>query len=337
MTPGRKLSRQREHHVTHVNATMAYSAAKSAAPVLLSALLAIGLAGCSTSNQSAQAPVEVAPAQTTQQAASISLAPVAAPGSVSNQMGQMLKAAAAEKNIPIEDDGAEYTVRGYLVASPETDGTKVSYIWDITDKSGKRAHRFSGEEMVDERVSGDPWAAVDESAMRKIALTTADRLQQWLPKTDVAATQVATTGSVNATSTTGQPNNPQLASAQASVSETLVLVPEVTGAPGNGNSALPAAMRRELQSRGLKLVESKQSNTYTVRGTVELGQAQDGQQPITIRWLVLSPAGEPLKNAVVQRNNIQEGSLNGSWGRVAEIAAGEAAKAVAEILPDPTS
>lgn len=325
--------------MTRVNATMAFSAAKRAVPVFFAALLAAGLAGCSTSDETAQAPAELAPAQTTKKVASVSLAPVAAPGSVSNKMGQMLQTAAKEKNIPVKEDGAEYTVRGYLVASPESEGTKVSYIWDVTDKSGKRAHRFSGEEMVEERVSGDPWSAVDDKAMRKIAATTADRLQQWLPKKEIPATQVATTGSVNATSTTGQPEEEtgQLASAQATNSEILVVVPQISGAPGDGNSALPAAMRRELQSRGLKLIESKEPSAYTVRGTVELGEAEGGKQPITIRWLVLGPDGKPLKNAVVQRNKIEEGSLDGSWGRVADIAAGEAAKAVAKILPDPTS
>jgi len=324
--------------VTRVNATTAHSAAKRAVPVFFAALLAMFIAGCSTSDQTANAPAEIAPAQTTKQVSSVSLAPVAAPGSVSNKMGQMLETAAKEKNIPIKGDGADYTVRGYLVASPESEGTKVSYIWDVTDKSGKRAHRFSGEEMIEKRVSGDPWAAVEDKAMRKIALTTADRLRQWLPKKD-GPTQVATTGSVNATSTTGQPDQErsQRASAQASPSEILVVVPEVKGAPGDGNSALPAAMREELQSRGLKLIDSKKPDAFTVRGTVELGQSDGGQQPITIRWLVLGPDGKPLKNAVVQRNKIQEGSLNGSWGRVADIAAGEAAKAVAKILPEPTS
>ncbi len=324
--------------MTRVNATTASSATKLAIAVFLAALLAMILAGCSTSDQTAQAPAEIAPAQTKQKVASVSLAPVAAPGSVSNKMGKMLETAAKEKNIPVESDDADYTVRGYLVASPESEGTKVSYIWDVTDKSGKRAHRFSGEEMVEKRVSGDPWAAVDDKAMRKIALTTADRLRQWLPKENVP-TEVATTGSVNATSSTGQPDQErsQLASAQATSSEILVVVPEVTGAPGDGNTALPTAMQRELQSRGLKLVESKRPNAYTVRGTVELGNAENGKQPITIRWLVLGPDGKPLKNAVVQRNQIEEGSLDGSWGRVAEIAAGEAAKAVAEILPEPTS
>jgi len=324
--------------VTRVKATTASSRGKRAAPVFLATLLAAVLAGCSTSNQTAEAPAEIAPAKTKKQVASVSLAPVAAPGSVSNKMGKMLETAAKEKSIPVEGEGADYTVRGYLVASPESEGTKVSYIWDVTDKSGKRAHRFSGEEMVEKRVSGDPWAAVEDDAMRKIALTTADRLQQWLPKKDVP-TKVATTGSVNATSTTGQPNQrpSQQARSEARSSEILVVVPEVTGAPGDGNTALPTAMRQELKSRGLKLINAKKPNAYTVRGTVELGQADSGKQPITIRWLVLGPDGKPLKNAVVQRNKIQEGSLNGSWGRVADIAAGEAAKAVAKILPDPTS
>jgi len=324
--------------VTRVTVTTALSAGMRAVPILFAASLALVAAGCSTSDQSAQAPSELAPAQTTKKTASVSLAPVAAPGSVSGKMGQMLASAAKDKQIPVKDDGAEYTVRGYLVASPESEGTKVSYIWDVTDKSGKRAHRFSGEEMVEKRVSGDPWAAVDDNAMRKIALTTADRLQQWLPKKEVPAQQVATTGSVSAASATGEPTRQaSLNNASATQSELLVVVPEVTGAPGDGNSALPAAMRRQLQSRGVKLIDEKKPNAYTVRGTVELGQEEDGKQPITIRWLVLDPDGNTLKSAVVQRNQIQAGSLDGSWGRVADVAAGEAAKAVAKILPDPTS
>ncbi len=308
-------------------------------PFVAAILSAIVLGGCSSSNQTAETPSEIAPARSTQQIASVSLAPVAAPGSVSGRMGKMLATAAEEKNIPVEDGKkADYTVRGYLVASPEAEGTKVSYIWDITDKGGKRAHRFSGEEVVQKRVSGDPWSAVDDQAMRKIAVKTADTLQQWLPKKDIPAPQVTTTGSVAATSTTApRAERAQLTRASAQPSRVLVMVPEVTGAPGDGNTALPSAMRKQLESRGLALTDSQNGSAYTVRGEVELGSAEDGQQPITIRWLVLDPGGKPLKSAVVQRNKIRQGSLDGSWGRVAEMAAGEAAKAVAEILPEPTS
>lgn len=323
--------------MTRVTVTTALSAGMRAVPIFLASLLAVFAAGCSSSDQ-AQVPAELAPAQTQKKTASISLAPVAAPGSVSDKMGQMLASAAKQKNIPIKQDGqSDYKVRGYLVASPESEGTKVSYIWDVTDESGKRAHRFSGEEMIEKRVSGDPWSAVDEKAMRKIALNTADRLQQWLPKKEVP-TQVATTGSVNATSAEASDGErASLATSSDASSEMIVVVPEVTGAPGDGNTALPTAMRRQLESRGIKLTDTDTPNAYTVRGTVELGEAEDGKQPITIRWLVLGPNGEPLKSAVVQRNKIAEGSLDGEWGRVADLAAGEAAKAVAKILPEPTS
>jgi len=325
--------------VTRVTVQTALFAVKRVVPILFAACFATFAAGCSTSDQTAEAPSELAPTKTTKTTASVSLAPVAAPGSVSNKMGKMLASAAKAENIPLkEDEKADYTVRGYLVASPESEGTKISYIWDVTDKSGKRAHRFSGEEMVDKRVSGDPWAAVDDKSMRKIALKTADQLQQWLPKKNTPA-KVATTGTVSATSTTSTPPGQQQTATSPSRSqpEVVVAVPKVTGAPGDGNTALPAAMRRQLKSRGVKLTRSSTSGAYTVRGTVELGEPEDGKQPITIKWLVLGPDGNPLKSAVVQRNKIKKGSLDGNWGQVADVAASEAAKAVAKILPDKTS
>ena len=48
------------------------------------------------------------------------------------------------------EEKAEYTLRGYVVSSLEKKGTKskVSYIWDVTDASGKGVHRVSGEESA---------------------------------------------------------------------------------------------------------------------------------------------------------------------------------------------
>ena len=39
-----------------------------------------------------------------------------------------------------------------------------------------------------------------------------------------------------------------------------------------------------------------------------------------------------MEKAVVQRNKVPEGSLNGAWGQVADLAAGEAAKSVAKLI-----
>ncbi len=110
------------------------------------------------------------------------------------------------------------------------------------------------------------------------------------------------------------------------------MVPPVTGAPGDGEASLTAAMRRHLEQAGVKLIEGNDPNAYTVRGSVQLGNADGGQQPITIRWLVVDPSGKTMEKAVVQRNKVPEGSLNGSWGQVADLAAGEAARSIAKLI-----
>jgi hypothetical protein len=95
-------------------------------------------------------------------------------------------------------------------------------------------------------------------------------------------------------------------------------------------------MKRHLQSAGVKLVDRpSDGSTYTVKGTVEMGSAVDGQQPITIQWTVVDPSGKTLDKAVVQRNKVQEGSLDGPWGQIADLAAGEAAKSVARLIVKP--
>ena len=70
-------------------------------------------------------------------------------------------------------------------------------------------------------------------------------------------------------------------------------------------------------------------------GNVEMGGAVDGQQPITIQWTVVDPNGKTLDKAVVQRNKVAQGSLDGPWGQVADLAAGEAAKSIAKLIVKP--
>lgn len=334
--------------MTRVTVAAALYAAKRVVPLMLAGLLAVLAAACSTQSQQTGVATSLTPGeQPVVSSASVAFAPLAAPGHVSTQLGKMLTSAAQEKQIRVVDaDKADYTVKGYLVAAPDSKGTKVSYIWDVTDKSGKRARRFSGEKLIEKRANGDPWSAVGEAEMREIATATADTLAAWLPKKESSPSAVATTGSVRATSTSQEDKeeakkpsgDTSLAAATAKPELIVVAVPDLSGAPGDGNTSLAAAMKRHLKARGVRLAEGKPADgTYTIRGTVELGEATEGQQPITIRWLVLDPKGKPLKNAVVQRNKIREGSLDGAWGNVADLAAAEAAKAVAKILNKPTS
>jgi hypothetical protein len=119
--------------------------------------------------------------------------------------------------------------------------------------------------------------------------------------------------------------------------EAVAVVPPVSGAPGDGGESLTAAMRKHLQQAGVKLADGPGgSNAYTVKGSVEMGGAVDGQQPITIQWTVLDPSGKRLDKAVVQHNKVAPGSLDGPWGQIADLAAGEAAKSIAKLIAKPT-
>jgi hypothetical protein len=346
---------------------------------LLGGIIALSLAGCETRSSSSngglvgslfgsssnEQPAVTGSteraAQLAAQAKPLTFAPViGAPAKISSTMSEKLVAAATQKNLKVESSNSSgYTVRGYLVAASAQSGTKLSYIWDIRDQSGKRAKRFQGDELIEGKKGGDPWALVDDAAIDKIAASTADKISAWMygeintaasaepvqaeaqkPEPTVQQTSYAErplpsqepkpvqqTASANVLSTP-----PQQPAAPSAPAEIVAVVSPVTGAPGDGEQSLTTAMRRHLTNAGVKLVEGSSASAYTVKGTVQLGSADGGQQPITIRWQVVDPAGKQIDKAVVQRNKIPAGSLDGPWGKVADLAASEAAKSIAKLI-----
>jgi hypothetical protein len=343
--------------VTRVTVMTARCGARRVALPLIGGLIALSLAACETSSNNSGAAVSSTLASP-QQAKSkpIAFAPViGAPAKVSSKMNELLVASAGQKNIPIAAaKDAEYTVRGYLVAAADAKGTKFSYIWDITDKGGKRAKRIQGDELIEGKKGGDPWALVDEAVMQRVALKTADDLIAWMPADGAPPTTASTSEAAQPASqaesqpaeqrvsrsrepeenvlAVQQPEATAAAQPAAVRGSAIAMVPPVTGAPGDGEASLTAAMRRHLEQAGVKLIEGSDPTAYTVRGSVQLGTPDGGQQPITIRWLVVDPTGKTMEKAVVQRNKVPEGSLNGSWGQVADLAAGEAARSVAKLI-----
>ena len=63
----------------------------------------------------------------------------------------------------------------------------------------------------------------------------------------------------------------------------------VTGAPGDGSSALTTAIQRELSKNGLQSRDVPDTQAYKVEGKVAMGQSKDGKQPIQIDWNVIDP------------------------------------------------
>ena len=291
---------------------------------------------------------------------------IGAPESVAKQLQIQLTAAIERQQITVAkapNDKAEFTVRGYVVSAREKAVTKVPYIWDITDQSGKRVNRITGEEVVSGAQGKDPWVAVTPQIIDAISNKTAGSLATWL-QTQVPAA-VAATGApgtpgvqpvaasgagAGAMQTAASPSPSPLAPPQplpkaAAAAQTTgsidrsgavnAMVPSVSGAPGDGSVTLTGALQRELARNGVRLTDKPSGQTYRVEGKVVVGEGKDGRQPIQIDWSVKDPQGKNL-GTVSQKNEIPQGSLDGAWGKTADAAAAAAAQGILKLLPPQT-
>ena len=345
--------------MTTVDTAAAWRVEKPITLAVLAAYVAFGLAGCGTGNNllgSTEAPTKVATPGIQTPAtpqAKVAIAPViGAPDSIAKQLQTQLGSALEQKGIGTvkATDKAEYTLRGYIVSAREKAGTKVSYIWDVTDPAGKRVNRITGEELVSGAAGKDPWASVNTQLTQSIADKTAGSLATWLPSHKSAA--VASGGATAAmASAPAAPSPTAVASAEPAAAAPTpaapateatgsigrdngvsAVAPVVTGAPGDGDTSLAGALQRELSRSGVALADKPTGPAYRVEGKVTLGEGKDGKQPITIDWHVKDPQGKKL-GTVTQKNEIPQGSLDGAWGKTADAAAAAAAQGILKLLP----
>lgn len=349
--------------MTTIDAAAAWRGKKSVVFAVFAAFMGFGLGGCETGGglfptaSDPNASIISSPVPTAPQTAKIAIAPViGAPDTVARQLQTQLASAMESQRITVAKapaEAAEYTVRGYVVSARERGRTKVSYIWDVTDPAGKRVNRITGEEVLSGAATKDPWAAVTPQVVDTISSKTAGSLATWLPTQSAVASGGAATPTASIAGT--PPSNPSSVvamqsspppSASAAPSAAggpttgsiarsgpvSAMVPSVTGAPGDGSVALTSAIQRELTRSGVALTTSPSGQTYRVEGKVAVGQAQNGKQPIQIDWDVKDPQGKKL-GTVSQKNEIPQGSLDGSWGKTADAAASAAAQGILKLLP----
>jgi hypothetical protein len=352
--------------VTTMDAAAARRLHPRVALAVLMAWAGLGLAGCETggsfgslfgssnSTQVAEPVAATKPMQAQPALAKVSVAPIiGAPDGVAKQIQDEFSGAVERQNVSIaagKDERVDYTLRGYIVAAKDKSGTKVSYIWDVTDSTGKRVNRITGEEVVAGHASKDPWAAITPSVAQSVSGKAANSFVAWL-QTQSGQGAVATTLSTGGQpagigATESAPRAPRTAAKAPAATQTsstttssigrddqvTALVPAITGAPGDGSKSLAAAIQRELSVKGVTLADRPTPAAYRVEGTVVMGQAEGGKQSIQIEWLVRDPQGKKL-GTVSQKNEIAEGSLDGPWGKVADQAAGAAVQGIIKLLP----
>ena len=110
------------------------------------------------------------------------------------------------------------------------------------------------------------------------------------------------------------------------------MIVTITGAPGDGNTALAAAIHSELARVGLPISDQGRGLKYRLDVHVTVGQVRDdGQQPVEVEWRLRNPEGKK-QGTLTQSVEVPDGELNGPWGNDATDAAHAAAQGILRLL-----
>jgi hypothetical protein len=221
-----------------------------------------------------------------------------APAATSVALAEAMADALAERNIPASTGSGNqrsYYLHGYV----DDAGRDVVILWTLIDPRGAVV------DTVPQPIDGTqpaPWAEASPALMRRLAHQSAPQIAA-LVQGAVPAENVV----------------PALH------------VAEVAGAPGLGNRQLRSALRRHLAASGLQVTESPATDGLTVSGIVAVGPVTGDRQIATLEWLVRDAAGKEV-GRIAQSNPVAAGSLDGSWGPVADNAARGAAEGITALV-----
>lgn len=110
-----------------------------------------------------------------------------------------------------------------------------------------------------------------------------------------------------------------------------ILVKPVTGAPGDGNQALHAAIVKELQASDIEITTNSTQASLILTGNVSLQPLEQGMDEVLVIWRVQTMDGFEVGRAT-QANNIATGKLDGLWGNKAKKIAEEALIGIERII-----
>jgi hypothetical protein len=114
-----------------------------------------------------------------------------------------------------------------------------------------------------------------------------------------------------------------------------VMIGQVTGAPGDGDTSLTDQMRTHLALLGPAVLTTAAGADFTVQGEVKAVPIPGQKQRIEIQWIIKNAAGQDL-GRVVQLNEIPAGTLDHYWGDVAAVVATEASGGVNDVIKKQT-
>lgn len=193
-----------------------------------------------------------------------------------------------------------------LLVRAELDGDRVVPTYTVRDDKGRAVGSAVGV-----AVPAKAWADGDPLVLKMSAVAIAPKIADMLVGIDAARKR-------------SDPRSIFNRPAQ-------VAVPDVTGAPGDGNQSLARRMRAQLPQLGDIVQDAPLGADFTVKGEVRTAPGAAGTTRVEIQWLVSDAAGHDL-GRVVQINEVPAGELDPHWGDVALVVAQEAASGVQEVI-----
>lgn len=110
-----------------------------------------------------------------------------------------------------------------------------------------------------------------------------------------------------------------------------IFIASVTGAPGDGNSALPLNLSRVLPSPDLELVTDPKLADFTVTGVIKATPQGAGQDLVELDWSVADANGRKI-GQVTQLHPLAVTDMVPYWGDVAAAATQEAASGIQDVV-----
>jgi hypothetical protein len=233
------------------------------------------------------------PMLTLRDTAAVAIAPLKGePRATAEKLAPAMAAALQKRDIAASDRAvgiASYQLDGRVQAMPPSgDRAAIVVLWDLRDPSGKsvgtRAERIEA--------ATDAWQQGKDDAVARLADAGADQIAAMLE--DKAPAQTV-----------------------ADQGEARLAIGAITGAPGDGATALASAIAMVLKKPDLAIVSGdKNKPDLQLECAVTVDKPVAGKQHVKIVWRVRGKDGGEIGN-VVQENDVPAGLLDGPWGDVA--------------------
>ncbi len=193
-----------------------------------------------------------------------------------------------------------------LAITAKVDGTRIVPRYTVLNPQGQAQGVVAGQP-----VSAAAWASGDPATLQQVALQAAPGISSML-------------SGIQNSLMRADPNSLYNRAAR-------VLVPNVTGAPGDGDVILARQMRAKLGALGPRVSGDMKRPDITVQGQVRIVPIAATQERVEIQWIIKDAKGREA-GRVIQLNVIPTGTLDHYWGDVAVVVAQEASGGVEQVI-----